>query len=210
MNDDEKGDLVFVPLGGAGEIGMNLNLYGYGTKDVQFWVMVDLGVTFNDGTHPGVDIIMPDPTFIEERSDDLLALVLTHAHEDHLGAVPHLWRRLRCPIYATPFTASLLRSKLIEANLIDEVEVIIVPLQGRFQVGPFNFELITLTHSIPEPNALAIRTPVGTIRTPLLAIAPMKMLCAHSVMKECGRSFAIQQTCSIPVKRALNPIYWKI
>ena len=163
MNGDEKGDLVFVPLGGAGEIGMNLNLYGYGTKDVQFWVMVDLGVTFNDGTHPGVDIIMPDPTFIEERSDDLLALVLTHAHEDHLGAVPHLWRRLRCPIYATPFTASLLRSKLIEANLIDEVEVIIVPLQGRFQVGPFNFELITLTHSIPEPNALAIRTPVGTI-----------------------------------------------
>ncbi|MDE0992761.1 MAG: ribonuclease J [Rhodospirillales bacterium] len=163
MNDDEKGDLVFVPLGGAGEIGMNLNLYGYGTKDVQSWVMVDLGVTFNDGTHPGVDIIMPDPTFIEERSDDLLALVLTHAHEDHLGAVPHLWRRLRCPIYATPFTASLLRSKLIEANLIDEVEVIIVPLQGRFQVGPFDFELITLTHSIPEPNALAIRTPVGTI-----------------------------------------------
>jgi len=163
MTNDAIGDLVFVPLGGAGEIGMNLNLYGFGTKDDQSWVMVDLGVTFNDGTQPGVDLIMPDPTFIEKQRDNLLALVLTHAHEDHLGAVPYLWRRLKCPIYATPFTASLLRGKLIEANLIDEVEIIVVPLQGRFQVGPFDFELITLTHSILEPNALAIRTPVGTV-----------------------------------------------
>ena len=158
-----NGDLVFIPLGGAGEIGMNLNLYGYGTKDDQSWVMVDLGVTFNNGTQSGVDLIMPDPTFIEKQRKDLLALVLTHAHEDHLGAVPYLWRRLKCPIYATPFTASLLRGKLIEANLINEVEIIVVPLQGRFQVGPFDFELITLTHSILEPNALAIRTPVGTV-----------------------------------------------
>jgi ribonuclease J len=163
MTNVANGDLVFVPLGGAGEIGMNLNLYGYGTKNDQSWVMVDLGVTFNDGTQPGVDLIMPDPTFIEERHKDLLALVLTHAHEDHLGAVPYLWRRLKCPIYATPFTASLLRRKLIESNLIDEVEIIVVPLQGRFKVGPFDFELITLTHSILEPNALAIRTPVGTV-----------------------------------------------
>jgi ribonuclease J len=163
MKKNANGDLVFVPLGGAGEIGMNLNLYGYGTKDDQSWVMVDLGVTFNDGTQPGVDLIMPDPTFIEEQRKNLLALVLTHAHEDHLGAVPYLWRRLKCPIYATPFTASLLRGKLIEANLIDEVKIIVVPLQGSFQVGPFNFQLITLTHSILEPNALAIRTPVGTV-----------------------------------------------
>ncbi len=163
MSDQNAGDLVFVPLGGAGEIGMNLNLYGYGTEDSQSWVMVDLGVTFNDGSLPGVDLIMPDPTFIEEQRDDLLALVLTHAHEDHLGAVPYLWPRLQCPIYATPFTASILRRKLIEAELIDEVEIIEVPLSGRFQIGPFDFELITLTHSIPEPNAIAIRTPVGTV-----------------------------------------------
>lgn len=159
----KNGDLVFVPLGGAGEIGMNLNLYGYGGEKDQSWIMVDLGVTFNDGTLPGVDIIMPDPTFIEEQGNDLLALVLTHAHEDHLGAVPYLWPRLRCPIYATPFTASILKRKLIEANLIDEVEVIIIPLTARFDIGPFDLELITLTHSIPEPNAIAIRTPAGTV-----------------------------------------------
>jgi len=106
---------------------------------------------------------MPDPTFIEEQRGDLLALVLTHAHEDHLGAVPYLWPRLRCPIYATPFTASILKRKLSEANLIDEVEVIIVPLTGRFDIGPFDLELITLTHSIPEPNAIAIRTSAGTV-----------------------------------------------
>ena len=163
MTNDANGDLVFVPLGGAGEIGMNLNLYGYGTKDDRSWVMIDLGVTFNDGTQLGVDLIMPDPTFIAEQRKNLLALVLTHAHEDHLGAVPYLWRRLKCPIYATPFTASLLRGKLIEVNLLNEVEIIVVPLQGRFQIGPFDFELITLTHSILEPNALAIRTPVGTL-----------------------------------------------
>ena len=122
MTNDASGDLVFVPLGGAGEIGMNLNLYGYSTAYNQSWVMVDLGVTFNDGTQPGVDLIMPDPTFIERQRKNLLALVLTHAHEDHLGAVPYLWRRLKCPIYATPFTASLLRGKLIEANLLDEVD----------------------------------------------------------------------------------------
>jgi len=159
----ESGDLVFVPLGGAGEIGMNLNLYGFGGEQDQAWIMVDLGVTFNDGSMPGVDIIMPDPTFIEEQRGDLLALVLTHAHEDHLGAVPYLWPRLRCPIYATPFTASILKRKLSEANLIDEVEVIIVPLTGRFDIGPFDLELITLTHSIPEPNAIAIRTSAGTV-----------------------------------------------
>ncbi|NQW01710.1 MAG: ribonuclease J [Rhodospirillales bacterium] len=163
MTQQDQGDLVFVPLGGAGEIGMNLNLYGYGTENEQSWVMIDLGVTFNDGSIPGVDLIMPDPSFIEEQRDDLLALVLTHAHEDHLGAVPYLWRRLRCPIYATPFTASVLRRKLVEADLLDEVEIIVVPLNGRFQIGPFDFELITLTHSIPEPNAIAIRTPTGTV-----------------------------------------------
>jgi ribonuclease J len=154
-----RDELLFVPLGGAGEIGMNLNLYGYGGK----WVMVDLGVTFGEETVPGVEVVMPDPTFIVERRQDLLGLVLTHAHEDHIGAVPHLWRRLRCPIYATPFTASVLRRKLEEAGLVKEAVITEVPLSGSFTLGPFAFELITLTHSIPEPNALAIRTPAGMV-----------------------------------------------
>lgn len=152
-------ELIFVPLGGAGEIGMNLNLYAYGGK----WVMVDLGVTFGDDSQPGIDIIMPDPSFIVERRKDLLGLVLTHAHEDHIGAVAHIWPRLQCPIYATPFTASVLKRKLQEAGLEKQAKITIVPLTGSFDLGPFRFELITLTHSIPEPNALAIRTPVGTV-----------------------------------------------
>ncbi|MEM7226922.1 MAG: ribonuclease J [Pseudomonadota bacterium] len=152
-------DLLFLPLGGTGEIGMNLNLYGHDGA----WLMVDLGITFSDPWLPGVDIILPDPTFIAERRADLAGLVLTHAHEDHIGAVPHLWPRLRCPIYATAFTASVLRAKLVEAGLIDQVELIEVPLSGRFTVGPFELELITLTHSIPEPNAVVLRCPAGTV-----------------------------------------------
>jgi ribonuclease J len=159
-NQDE---LLFLPLGGAGEIGMNLNLYGYGPAGEERWMMIDLGITFGDGTLPGVDVMMPDPAFIEERLDQLEALVLTHAHEDHLGAVAHLWRRLGCPVYATPFTAEILAHKLAEAGLEDQVDVTIIPLGGKFSIGPFDLELITLTHSIPEPNAIAIRTPVGTV-----------------------------------------------
>jgi ribonuclease J len=159
----DQDELFFLPLGGAGEIGMNLNLYGYGPRDNERWMMVDLGITFGDGTLPGVDVMMPDPTFIEERLDQLEALVLTHAHEDHLGAVAHLWQRLRCPVYATPFTADILGHKLVEAGLEGEVDVRVIPLGAKFSVGPFDLELITLTHSIPEPNAIAIRTPVGTI-----------------------------------------------
>lgn len=156
---DPSGELLFVPLGGAGEIGMNLNLYGYGDR----WVIVDLGVTFADDRMPGIEVVMPDPAFIVERRDQLLGIVLTHAHEDHIGAVQYLWPQLRCPIYATPFTASILRRKLAEAGLERVAEITVVPLSGRFALGPFEFELITLTHSIPEPNALAIRTPLGTI-----------------------------------------------
>jgi len=159
----ELDELLFLPLGGAGEIGMNLNLYGYGPRGAERWMMVDLGITFGDGSLPGVDVMMPDPAFIEERLDQLEALVLTHAHEDHLGAVAHLWRRLRCPIYATPFTADILGHKLAEAGLEGQVDVTVIPLGGKFSIGPFDLELITLTHSIPEPNAIAIRTPVGTV-----------------------------------------------
>ena len=152
-------ELLFVPLGGAGEIGMNLNLYGYDGA----WVMVDLGITFADERLPGIEVVMPDPAFIVERRESLLGLVLTHAHEDHIGAVPYLWPQLRCPIYATAFTASVLRRKLEEVGLASEAPITVVPLSGSFALGPFAFELITLTHSIPEPNAVVIRTPLGTI-----------------------------------------------
>ncbi|HEX9646366.1 MAG TPA: ribonuclease J [Alphaproteobacteria bacterium] len=154
-----QGELLFVPLGGAGEIGMNLNLYGLDGK----WLMLDCGVSFADEWLPGVDLVMPDPAFIEARRDALLAIVLTHAHEDHLGAVPHLWPRLGCPVYATPFAAAVLRRKLAEVGLEEAVDLRIVPLKSRFEIGPFDLELITVTHSILEPNAVALRTRLGTI-----------------------------------------------
>ena len=153
------GDLWFLPLGGTGEIGMNLNLYGHDGA----WLMIDLGITFADERLPGVDIVMPDPGFIEAQKDKLAGLVLTHAHEDHIGAVPYLWPRLQCPIYATPFTAGVLRRKLRENGFAEDAEITEVPMSGRFTVGPFELELITLTHSIPEPNAVAIRTAAGTV-----------------------------------------------
>ena len=152
-------DLVFLPLGGTGEIGMNLNLYGHAGA----WLMIDLGITFADDRVGGLDVLMPDPAFIEARRDQLAGLVLTHAHEDHIGAVPYLWPRLRCPIYATPFTAKVLSGKLQEAGLLEEAEITEVPMSGRFSVGPFELELITLTHSIPEPNAVVLRPGAGTV-----------------------------------------------
>ena len=163
MTASSEDELVFLPLGGAGEIGMNLNLYGYGPAGARDWMMADLGVTFGDDRTPGIDVIMPDPAFIVERRERLAGLVLTHAHEDHLGAVPYLWPRLRCPVWATPFTAAVLRRKLEEVAPKDRAPITEVPLGGRFRVGPFDVELVTLTHSIPEPNALAIRTPLGTV-----------------------------------------------
>ena len=152
-------ELLFLPLGGCGEIGMNLNLYGHAGK----WLMVDLGITFGKDATPGIDIIMPDPAFIVERRQDLAGLVLTHAHEDHIGAVPYLWPKLRCPIYATAFTAAVLRRKLAEANLLTEARITEIPMSGRFSVGPFEIELISITHSIPEPNAVVIRTALGAV-----------------------------------------------
>ena len=152
-------EFFFLPLGGAEEIGMNLNLYGIDNK----WLMVDLGVSFGEDRLPGIDVIMPDPSYIEARRENLLGLVLTHGHEDHLGAVQYLWPRLRCPIYATPFTASLLRAKLVESNFADDVPIHELALGARFNLGPFDLEFITVTHSIPEPNALVVRTRLGTV-----------------------------------------------
>jgi ribonuclease J len=159
-HDDE---LVFLPLGGSNEIGMNFNLYGFGPPHDRKWIVVDLGVTFGDQTTPGVEIILPDPEFIEAHAKNIIGIVLTHAHEDHIGAVAWLWPRLKAPLYATPFTAFLLREKLRENDESAEAEITVIPLGGKIDLGPFQVELITLTHSIPEPNGLAIRTPLGTI-----------------------------------------------
>src|SRR5580658_3916322 len=163
MTPSPDDELVFLPLGGSNEIGMNFNLYGYGPPHARKWVVVDLGVTFGDQTTPGVEIILPDPTFIEEHAKDILGIVLTHAHEDHIGAVAWLWPRLKAPLYSTPFTAFLLREKLREKDLLDEAHITEIPLSGSFRLGPFELNLLTLTHSIPEPNGLAIRTPLGTV-----------------------------------------------
>lgn len=163
MKKSKDDELVFLPLGGSNEIGMNFNLYGFGPAHDRKWIVVDLGVTFGDQTTPGVEIILPDPEFIEPYADDILGIVLTHAHEDHLGAVHWLWPRLKAPVFATPFTAFLLREKLRDADLLDQVPITEIPLGGTFELGPFSLEMITLTHSIPEPNGLAIKTPLGTI-----------------------------------------------
>jgi ribonuclease J len=157
--DPRSDDLYFLPLGGSGEIGMNLNLYGHRGK----WLMVDCGVTFGAENNVGVDVITPDPQFIEENRDDLVGLVLTHAHEDHLGAVQYLWKRFRCPVWATPFASSVLRRKLSESNFREDIELTVLPLDARIRIEPFDIELIHLTHSIPEPMALAIRTRAGTV-----------------------------------------------
>ncbi len=155
-----KHPLHFLPLGGAGEIGMNLNLYEYAGS----WLMCDLGVTFAGDELPGIDLVMPDISYIARRRKKLLGLILTHAHEDHLGAVPYLWPRLRCPVFATPFTAALLNAKLDEgADGIEDMEITEIPLGGSVTLGPFHVELFSLTHSIPEPNALIIHTPNGTV-----------------------------------------------
>lgn len=153
-------ELLFLALGGSGEIGMNVNLYGCQGK----WVMVDCGMTFGDPYYPGIELVLPDLEFIEERADDLLGIVLTHGHEDHIGALPYLAADLGVPLYAMPFTAGLIARKLQEAGLTNELELNVIPREhGSFDLGPFNFEYFPLAHSIPEGNALLIDTPYGKI-----------------------------------------------
>ena len=153
------GDLAFLPLGGTGEIGMNLNLYRYGGK----YLAVDCGIGFGGNETPEAEIIMPDPSFIAERRDKLVGLIITHAHEDHVGAVAHLWRQLRCPVYTTKFTAAVLRRKLGEAQLLNEVKIHVIPPGGSFELAPFSLQFIQVAHSTPESQALAIRTPAGLV-----------------------------------------------
>ncbi|HJU28982.1 MAG TPA: ribonuclease J, partial [Candidatus Binataceae bacterium] len=161
LNDNE---LVLLPLGGAGEIGMNFNAYGYGPPEDRQWLVVDCGVMFGrENATPGVDVIMPDIRYLAGQHENVLAIVLTHAHEDHIGAVAQLWPQLRCPIYATAFTAHLIEDKLAQAGLRDRVHVNVVPLEGTLAIGPFTIDFISITHSIPEPNALAIRTAFGVV-----------------------------------------------
>ena len=158
-----KEELLFCPLGGSGEIGMNMNLYAYGKEDNQKWIIVDLGVTFADDSIPGIDLIMPDPGFIIDKKEDLLGIVLTHAHEDHIGAVAHIWPELKCKLYATPFTAALITEKFKEKKIDVNPYLKIVPLNSKIKLGEFEIDFVTLTHSILEPNGLSIKTPLGTI-----------------------------------------------
>jgi len=158
-----KEELHFCPLGGSGEIGMNMNLYAYGREDDQKWIIVDMGVTFADDSIPGVDLIMPDPGFIIDKKDDLLGIVLTHAHEDHIGALAHIWPNLKCKLFATPFTAALITEKFKEKKIDISSFLKIVPLNSKIKLGDFEIDFITLTHSILEPNGLSIKTPLGTI-----------------------------------------------
>ena len=158
-----KDELIFCPLGGSGEIGMNMNLFGFGKPGEHKWIIVDIGVTFADESIPGIDLIYPDPGFIIDKKDSLLAIVLTHAHEDHIGAITQIWPKLNCKIFATPFTAALVVEKFREKNIDITSYLKIVELNGKIKLENFEIDFITLTHSILEPNGLRIKTPLGNI-----------------------------------------------
>ena len=161
-SDRKEAEFVFVPLGGVGEIGMNLYLYGYGRDGAREWLIVDMGVTFGGDFEPGIDVILPDIRFLEEERHNIAGLLLTHAHEDHFGAVADLWPQLGgVPVYATPFTAEMLKSKLAETGRANGFPLHIMPMGGRRTIGPFDVELVSMSHSIPEPSAVIIRTPIG-------------------------------------------------
>ena len=158
-----KDELIFCPLGGSGEIGMNMNLFGFGKPGEHKWIIVDIGVTFADESIPGIDLIYPDPGFIIDKKESLLAIVLTHAHEDHIGAITQIWPKLNCKIFATPFTAALVVEKFREKNIDITTYLNIVQLNGKINLENFEIDFITLTHSILEPNGLRIKTPLGNV-----------------------------------------------
>jgi ribonuclease J len=163
MAKNQRDEIVFVPLGGVGEIGMNMGAYGFGPERSRKWIVVDCGVSFGGPDLPGIELIMADPEFLEERADDILALVLTHSHEDHYGAVLDLWPGFEKPVYCTPFTASMLAAKRAGDGIVENVDITIMRPGQPFQVGPFTLEAINVAHSIPEANALLITTPVGRV-----------------------------------------------
>ena len=153
----KKNVMRFLPLGGSGEIGMNLNLYEYNNQ----WLMVDLGITFNDRL--GIEVLMPNPQYIAEKKDQLCGILLTHGHEDHIGAIPYLWERFKCPLYATPFTAEMIRYKMNDQQIDIDGYLHEIPLEGEAHIGPFHIKMVTLTHSVPEPNGVLIKTDAATI-----------------------------------------------
>ncbi len=157
-------ELVFAALGGLGEVGMNVYLYGVGPADKREWLIVDLGITFPEGEDdPGVDVILPDVRFLEAQKGQIAGLVVTHAHEDHIGAVLELWPRLKCPVYVTPFAAGMLRSKMSDYGGGRDMPIKVIPLDSRFSVGSFDVEFVTVAHSVPETSGLVLRTPLGNI-----------------------------------------------
>ncbi len=157
-----KDELVFLPLGGSGEIGMNMNLYGFGPPSKRQWVMIDCGVMFGDLATPGIELICPDPAYILEEKENILGLLLTHGHEDHIGATALLAPLFDCPVFATPFTAALVRRKLGEYGA-EDLDLNVIDIDARMTLGPFDIEYLTLTHSIPEPSGIALRTSLGTV-----------------------------------------------
>ena len=158
----DRDEFVFVALGGLGEIGMNVYLYGVGPADDRQWLMVDLGLTFPSDAEPGVDVVLPDLRFIEAERQSLHGIVITHAHEDHIGALIEMWPSLKAPVFTTPFATGMLRAKLAEFGRGLDPKIIEVAPRGKFQVGPFDLEYVAMSHSIPETSGLIIRTPVGT------------------------------------------------
>lgn len=159
----KQDELIFLPLGGVGEIGMNLALYGYGPKGNRAWIMVDCGVTFPGPDLPGVDLVLPDIQYIEDQKIDLKAIIITHAHEDHYGALADLWPYLNVPVYVSPFTAGMMEAKRAYERDADAIPVTIYKTGETFEVGPFSIEAIPVNHSIPEPVSLALTTPAGRI-----------------------------------------------
>ena len=157
-------ELVFAPLGGIGEIGMNLSIYGFGDGPRRKWLIVDCGVSFGSEEYlPGVDLILPDIRFLIEERRNIVGLVLTHAHEDHMGALIDLWPKLKVPLYATPFAAALFEARRLSEPGAPQIPVNVAPLNGRIELSPFTIDLVNVAHSIPESNALAIRTTLGTV-----------------------------------------------
>ncbi|OYW54793.1 MAG: MBL fold metallo-hydrolase [Hyphomicrobium sp. 32-62-53] len=157
-------ELVFAALGGLGEVGMNAYLYGIGPADNREWLIVDLGITFPEGEDdPGVDVILPDVRFLETQKAQIAGLIITHAHEDHIGAVLELWPRLQCPVYVTPFTAGMLKSKMADYGRGRDMPMKVVPLDSRFKAGSFDIELVSVAHSVPETSGVVLRTPLGTV-----------------------------------------------
>jgi ribonuclease J len=157
-------EFVFAPLGGIGEIGMNLSIYGFGERGRRQWIIVDCGVSFASEEHlPGVDLILPDIRYLIEQRKNILGLLLTHGHEDHMGALIDLWPKLNVPLYATPFTATLFEARRASEPGAPPIPVTVVPVGGHLSLGPFDIDFINVAHSIPESNALAIRTAAGTV-----------------------------------------------